>query len=108
MLSNICGFLHSWWGFALINCPWSLYRLLSQARLNVATNTSVDITFAAPDGGMRYRVSTEKANNPFTQPLFKGFALPQTLLRDGIRAGTEASERPVEPTMAGAGRGRVG
>lgn len=88
--------------------PWSLYRLLSQARLNGATSTSVDITFAAPDGGMRYRVSTEKTNNPFTQPLFKGFALPQTLLRDGLRAGTEASERPVEPTMAGAGRGRVG
>lgn len=65
--------------------PWSLYRLLSQARLNGATSTSVDISFAAPDGGMRYRISTEKANNPFTQPLFKDFVLPQTLLQDGVQ-----------------------
>lgn len=65
--------------------PWSLYRLLSQGRLNGATSTSVDISFSAPDGGMRYRISTEKSNNPFTQPLFKGFVLPQTLLQDGLR-----------------------
>lgn len=71
--------------------PWSLYRLLSQARLNGATSTSVDISFAAPDGGMRYRVSTEKANNPFTQPLFKGFALPQTLLEDGVQVQAGAA-----------------
>lgn len=64
--------------------PWSLYRLLSQARLNGTTSTSVDISFSAPDGGMQYRISTEKANNPFTQPLFKGFALPRTLLQDGL------------------------
>ncbi|KVF18579.1 type VI secretion system membrane subunit TssM [Burkholderia cepacia] len=66
--------------------PWSLYRLLSQARLTGATATSVDLSFAAADGGMRYRISTEKANNPFTQPLFKGFALPRTLLQDERRA----------------------
>lgn len=64
--------------------PWSLYRLLSQARLNGTTSTSVDLSFTAPDGGMRYRISTEKANNPFTQPLFKGFALPRTLLQEGV------------------------
>lgn len=64
--------------------PWSLYRLLSQARLNGSTSTSVDLSFSAPDGGMRYRISTEKAENPFTQPLFKGFALPRTLLQDGL------------------------
>ncbi|MHA6198497.1 type VI secretion system membrane subunit TssM [Pseudomonas wadenswilerensis] len=64
--------------------PWSLYRLLSQARLNGATSTSVDLSFAAPDGSMRYRITTEKANNPFTQPLFKGFTLPQTLLQEGL------------------------
>lgn len=64
--------------------PWSLYRLLSQARLNGTTSTSVDISFSAPDGGMQYRISTEKANNPFTQPLFKGFTLPLTLLQDGL------------------------
>ncbi|MDH4556050.1 type VI secretion system membrane subunit TssM [Pseudomonas sp. BN417] len=71
--------------------PWSLYRLLSQARLNGATSTSVDISFSAPDGGMRYRISTEKTNNPFTQPLFKGFVLPQTLLQDGLRVHAESS-----------------
>ncbi|WP_095156270.1 type VI secretion system membrane subunit TssM [Pseudomonas sp. Irchel 3E13] len=64
--------------------PWSLYRLLSQARLNGTTSTSVDLSFSAPDGSMRYRISTEKANNPFTQPLFKGFALPLKLLQDGL------------------------
>ena len=64
--------------------PWSLYRLLSQARLNGSTGTSVDISFSAPDGGMRYRISTEKADNPFTQPLFKGFALPRALLQEGL------------------------
>ncbi|CAM3031492.1 type VI secretion system membrane subunit TssM [Pseudomonas plecoglossicida] len=69
--------------------PWSLYRLLSQARLNGATSTSVDIMFSVPEGGMRYRISTEKANNPFTQTLFKGFVLPQTLLHEGLRARTE-------------------
>lgn len=76
--------------------PWSLYRLLSQARLNGATSTSVDLSFAAPDGGMRYRISTEKANNPFTQPLFKGFALPQTLLMDGLQ-GQGTGKRAVGP-----------
>ena len=64
--------------------PWSLYRLLSQAKLNGTTSTSVDLSFAAPDGGMRYRISTDKADNPFTQPLFKGFVLPRTLLQEGL------------------------
>lgn len=61
---------------------WSMFRLLSQARLDSATATSVDLSFAASDGAMRYRVSAEKANNPFTQPLFDGFALPRTLLAE--------------------------
>ncbi|WP_454724743.1 MULTISPECIES: type VI secretion system membrane subunit TssM [Cupriavidus] len=83
--------------------PWSLYRLLSQARLNGSTSTSVDISFAAPDGGMRYRIRTDKANNPFTQPLFKGFALPQTLLQDSLRAGpgkAAPDSRPARPAPA--------
>jgi type VI secretion system protein ImpL len=79
--------------------PWSLYRLLSQARLNGATSTSVDLSFAAPDGGMRYRISTEKANNPFTQSLFKGFALPQTLLQDGVQ-GNATGKRASAPGRA--------
>lgn len=84
--------------------PWSLYRLLSQARLNGATSTSVDISFSAPDGGMRYRISTEKANNPFTQTLFKGFVLPQTLLQDGLRARAESdSNIPAGKRLLGAG-----
>ncbi|AZD86900.1 IcmF-related protein [Pseudomonas chlororaphis subsp. aureofaciens] len=81
--------------------PWSLYRLLSQARLNGATSTSVDISFAAADGGMRYRISTEKANNPFSQPLFKGFALPQSLLEDGVRKSAESSQQPVQDSPKG-------
>ncbi len=60
---------------------WSMFRLLSQARLNGATPSSVDLSFLASDGGMRYRVTAEKANNPFTLPLFKGFALPRSLLQ---------------------------
>lgn len=84
--------------------PWSLYRLLSQARLNGASSTSVDISFSAPDGGMRYRISTEKANNPFTQTLFKGFVLPQTLLQDGLRARVESdSGIPAGNRLLGAG-----
>ncbi|MDG3713992.1 type VI secretion system membrane subunit TssM [Pseudomonas aeruginosa] len=59
---------------------WSMFRLLSQARLNGATASSVDLSFLASDGGMRYRITAEKNNNPFTQPLFKGFVLPRTLL----------------------------
>lgn len=62
--------------------PWSLFRLLSQARLDAATATSVDLSFSASDGAMRYRVSAEKSNNPFTHPLFDSFALPRTLLAD--------------------------
>ena len=60
---------------------WSLFRLLSQARLNGATATTVDLSFTASDGGMRYRVTADKSNNPFTQRLFHGFALPGTLLQ---------------------------
>ncbi|RQS75480.1 type VI secretion system membrane subunit TssM [Burkholderia sp. Bp8963] len=69
---------------------WSMFRLLSQARLNGATASSVDLSFLASDGGMRYRITAEKANNPFMQPLFKGFVLPRTLL----------SARPEHATVA--------
>lgn len=67
--------------------PWSLFRLLSQARLDSANATSVDLSFSASDGAMRYRVSAEKTRNPFTHPLFEGFALPRTLLADLPRKG---------------------
>ncbi len=60
---------------------WSMFRLLSQARLNSATTTDVDLSFAASEGGMRYRITADKSNNPFTQRLFHGFALPSSLLR---------------------------
>ncbi|MDR2323874.1 MAG: type VI secretion system membrane subunit TssM [Acidovorax sp.] len=80
--------------------PWSLFRLLSQASLNGAAGSSVDISFAAPDGGMRYRLSTEKANTPFTQPLFKGFTLPHALLQDGAHARVEAGgEQGFKPSL---------
>ncbi|WP_057385095.1 type VI secretion system membrane subunit TssM [Pseudomonas aeruginosa] len=66
---------------------WSMFRLLSQARLNGATASSVDLSFMASDGGMRYRITAEKTNNPFTQPLFKGFVLPRTLLAPRTEVG---------------------
>ncbi|NMG67091.1 type VI secretion system membrane subunit TssM [Azoarcus indigens] len=62
--------------------PWSMFRLFSQAQLNGASETSVDLSFLASDGGMRYRVTADKRENPFTQQLFRGFALPRTLLMD--------------------------
>lgn len=62
---------------------WSMFRLLSRAQLTGATANSIDLSFTADDGGaMRYRVTAEKANNPFTQRIFNGFALPRTLLQD--------------------------
>ncbi|NMG34991.1 type VI secretion system membrane subunit TssM [Azoarcus sp. TTM-91] len=62
--------------------PWSMFRLFSQAQLNGASEIAVDLSFVATDGGMRYRVTADKRENPFTQQLFRGFALPRTLLMD--------------------------
>lgn len=64
---------------------WSMFRLLSQARLDSATANSVDLSFSANDGAMRYRITAEKANNPFTQASFNGFALPDTLLAEASK-----------------------
>lgn len=61
---------------------WSMFRLLSRARLDSATGSTVDLSFAAKDGAMRYRIMAEKSNNPFTQAIFDGFALPRTLLME--------------------------
>lgn len=69
--------------------PWSMFRLLSRAQLTSTTPTSVDLSFTADDGGaMRYRMTAEKANNPFTQRIFNNFALPRTLLRDEAGSGS--------------------
>ncbi|GAB2801908.1 type VI secretion system membrane subunit TssM [Dyella kyungheensis] len=77
--------------------PWSMFRLLSRAQLTGASPTSVDLSFSADDGAaMRYRITSEKANNPFTQRIFSGFALPRTLLRDG--SATPAGQPPAAPT----------
>lgn len=61
---------------------WSMFRLLSQARLDSATANAVELSFAANDGAMRYRLTADKANNPFTHALFAGFTLPRSLLAD--------------------------
>jgi len=61
---------------------WSMFRLLSQARLDSATANAIELSFAASDGAMRYRLTAEKANNPFTHALFAGFTLPRSLLAD--------------------------
>lgn len=62
--------------------PWSLFRLLSRGVLNGRTESSVDLSFRAGDGVMRYRLNAEKAFNPITQQPFKGFKLPRGLLRN--------------------------
>lgn len=73
--------------------PWSLFRLLSRGHLNGRTATSVDLSFVASDGMMRYRISAEKANNPITQRIFEGFSLPRTLLQDSAKPVTFALNR---------------
>jgi len=84
---------------------WSMFRLFSQARLNGATDTAVDLSFAATDGGMRYRVTADKRENPFTQQLFQGFALPRTLLTDGSRPHrTQLHSSASRPDTASAGK----
>ncbi|MFJ4344234.1 type VI secretion system membrane subunit TssM [Pseudomonas sp. NPDC089401] len=60
--------------------PWSMFRLLSRGGLNGRTDTTVDLTFRAGDGAMRYKLRSEKTFNPITQQPFKGFKLPRTLL----------------------------
>jgi type VI secretion system protein ImpL len=61
--------------------PWSMFRLLSRGALNGRTESSVDLSFRAGDGVMRYRLNAEKAFNPITQQPFKGFKLPRGLLQ---------------------------
>jgi type VI secretion system protein ImpL len=61
--------------------PWSMFRLLSRGALNGRTATSVDLSFKAGDGVMRYRLNAEKAFNPITQQPFKDFQLPRGLLQ---------------------------
>lgn len=62
--------------------PWSMFRLLSRGVLNGRTATSVDLSFRAGDGVMRYRLNAEKSFNPITQQPFKGFKLPRGLLQE--------------------------
>jgi type VI secretion system protein ImpL len=63
--------------------PWAWFRLLSQGQLNGTTAGSVDVSFKAGEGSVRYRISADKPVNPFTQRIFTGFVLPRTLLRTG-------------------------
>lgn len=63
--------------------PWAWFRLLSQAQLNGTTADSVDVSFRAGEGSVRYRITADKPVNPFTQRIFTGFVLPRTLLRSG-------------------------
>lgn len=74
--------------------PWSMYRLLSKGQLNGRSGTSVDLSFRAGDGMMRYRFSAEKTLNPFTQASFSGFALPRTLLQRSAVAQTPETPGP--------------
>jgi type VI secretion system protein ImpL len=74
--------------------PWSMFRLLSRGALNGRTATSVDLSFRAGDGVMRYRLNAEKAFNPITQQPFKDFRLPRGLL-----------QKPSEVSQAGRSSG---
>ncbi|MOA45406.1 hypothetical protein D3C78_1678010 [compost metagenome] len=78
-----------------------MFRLLSQAQLNGATDTAVDLSFTASDGGMRYRITADKRENPFTQQLFRGFALPRTLLMDNARRASQTSPQFTHAKLAG-------
>ena len=73
---------------------WSWFRLLSQAQLNGATANSVDLSFVLADGKVRYRIVADKSINPFTQRLFKDFALPRALAApiEAVPAATSASQ----------------
>lgn len=64
--------------------PWSMFRLLSRGALNGRTATSVDLSFRAGEGVMRYRLNAEKAFNPITQQPFKDFRLPRGLLQQPV------------------------
>ncbi|MEL1266387.1 type VI secretion system membrane subunit TssM [Pseudoxanthomonas putridarboris] len=74
--------------------PWAWFRLLSQAQLNGTTASSVDLSFKAGEGSVRYRITADKPVNPFTQRIFNGFVLPRSLLRSGSE--TVASETASE------------
>jgi len=73
---------------------WSLFRLLGQARPDSATANSVDLSFTAGDGVMRYRITAEKASNPFTRTVFNGFVLPRTLLQVSPPVNVAAARNP--------------
>lgn len=79
--------------------PWGLYRLLSNAQLTGASATSVDLSFKVGSGTMRYRVSSEKTNNPFTQKVFHGFSLPRTLLNNELTATPAATASTAAATQ---------
>lgn len=59
--------------------PWAWFRLLSQAQLNGSTLSSVDLSFSAGTGAVRYRITSDRTGNPFTQQVFNAFKLPRSL-----------------------------
>lgn len=85
---------------------WSWFRLLSQAQLNGATANSVDLSFLLGESKVRYRIVADKAVNPFTQRLFKDFALPRTLAAPVEPAPSEAA-MPAVMLPAGTSTGKT-
>lgn len=75
--------------------PWGLFRLLSQGRLNGKTDTSVELSFTIGSDVMRYRIASDQPANPFTRPVFAGFALPRTLLGEAPSAVVTAANVPM-------------
>ena len=85
---------------------WSWFRLLSQAQLNGATANSVDLSFLLGESKVRYRIVADKAVNPFTQRLFKDFALPRTLAAPVEPAPSEVA-MPAVMLPAGTSTGKT-
>lgn len=77
--------------------PWGLFRLLSQGRLNGKTDTSVELSFTVGSDVMRYRIASDQTANPFTRPVFAGFALPRTLLSDAPSVVATGANVPASP-----------
>ena len=61
--------------------PWSWFRLLREAEVNGANSNQLDISYYIGSGNMRYRITSDKTNNPIVNRLFKSFYLPNTLLK---------------------------
>ncbi|MCM2973212.1 type VI secretion system membrane subunit TssM [Larsenimonas suaedae] len=59
--------------------PWAWFHLIDHARVTGASERRVDLRFDVNGGQVTYRLNANQAPNPFTRPVLRGFALPNTL-----------------------------